>query len=37
MAVIRTSHIDLHDNGNGAYAYVAQPDDRPSSIRGLYA
>jgi carboxymethylenebutenolidase len=27
MAVIRTSHIDLHVNGNGAYAYVAQPDD----------
>src|SRR5690348_1011057 len=27
MAVIRTSHIDLRVNGNGAYAYIAQPDD----------
>lgn len=27
MAVIRTSNVDLHVNGNGAYAYVAQPDD----------
>jgi carboxymethylenebutenolidase len=27
MAVIRTSHVDLKVNGNGAYAYVAQPDD----------
>ncbi|MBE3559731.1 MAG: dienelactone hydrolase family protein [Ktedonobacteraceae bacterium] len=27
MAVIRTSHVDLHINGNGAYAFVAQPDD----------
>ncbi len=27
MAVIRTSHVDLKINGDGAYAYVAQPDD----------
>ncbi len=27
MAVVRTSKIDLPVNGNGAYAYVAQPDD----------
>jgi carboxymethylenebutenolidase len=27
MAVIRTSNVDLKVNGNGAYAYVAQPDD----------
>lgn len=27
MAVIRTSQVDLHVNGEGAYAYVAQPDD----------
>ena len=27
MAVLRTSKVDLHVNGNGAYAYVAQPDD----------
>ncbi len=27
MAVIRTSNVDLQVNGNGAYAYVAQPDD----------
>ncbi|HLG64709.1 MAG TPA: dienelactone hydrolase family protein [Ktedonosporobacter sp.] len=27
MAVVRTSKIDLHVNGNGAYAFVAQPDD----------
>lgn len=27
MAVIRTSHIDLRVNGEGAYAYIAQPDD----------
>ena len=27
MAVIRTSHVDLKVNGDGAYAYVAQPDD----------
>lgn len=27
MAVIRTSNVDLRVNGNGAYAYVAQPDD----------
>lgn len=27
MAVVRTSKVDLHVNGNGAYAYVTQPDD----------
>ncbi len=27
MAVVRTSRVDLHVNGNGAYAVVAQPDD----------
>lgn len=27
MAVIRTSHVDLKVNGDGAYAYVAEPDD----------
>src|SRR5437660_8633999 len=27
MAVVRTSNVDLKVNGNGAYAYVAQPDD----------
>jgi carboxymethylenebutenolidase len=27
MAVIRTSKVDLPVNGDGAYAYVAQPDD----------
>ena len=27
MAVIRTSNVDLKGNGDGAYAYVAQPDD----------
>lgn len=27
MAVLRTSNVDLKVNGNGAYAYVAQPDD----------
>ncbi len=27
MAVLRTSNVDLQVNGNGAYAYVAQPDD----------
>lgn len=27
MAVIRTANVDLHVNGSGAYAYVAQPDD----------
>src|ERR1700693_6212512 len=27
MAVVRTSNVDLQVNGNGAYAYVAQPDD----------
>lgn len=27
MALIRTSHVDLKINGDGAYAYVAQPDD----------
>src|SRR6058998_1820396 len=27
MAVVRTSRVDLPVNGNGAYAYVAQPDD----------
>ncbi len=27
MAVIRTSKVPLPVNGNGAYAYVAQPDD----------
>src|SRR5438067_6338211 len=28
MAVIRTSNVDLKVNGDGAYAYVAQPDDK---------
>jgi carboxymethylenebutenolidase len=27
MAVIRTSRIDLQINGDGAYAFIAQPDD----------
>lgn len=27
MAVVRTSTVDLHVNGNGAYAFVAQPND----------
>ncbi len=27
MTVIRTSRVDLHVNGSGAYAIVAQPDD----------
>src|SRR5947209_15194424 len=27
MAVIRTFNVDLKVNGDGAYAYVAQPDD----------
>jgi len=27
MAVVRTSKVDLHVNGNGAYAFLAQPDD----------
>ena len=27
MAVVRTSNVDLKGNGDGAYAYVAQPDD----------
>jgi carboxymethylenebutenolidase len=27
MAVIRTSQVDLNVNGEGAYAYMAQPDD----------
>lgn len=27
MAVVRTSHVDLKVNGDGAYAFVAQPDD----------
>lgn len=27
MAVVRTSKVDLHVNGDGAYAFVAQPDD----------
>lgn len=27
MAIIRTSKVDLKVNGNGAYAFVAQPDD----------
>jgi carboxymethylenebutenolidase len=27
MALIRTSQVDLKINGDGAYAYVAQPDD----------
>lgn len=27
MAVVRTSNVDLKVNGDGAYAYVAQPDD----------
>jgi carboxymethylenebutenolidase len=27
MAVIRTSNVDLKVNGDGAYAFVAQPDD----------
>lgn len=27
MAVVRTTQVNLHVNGNGAYAFVAQPDD----------
>lgn len=27
MTVIRNSHVDLHVNGDGAYAYIAEPDD----------
>ncbi len=27
MAVVRTSNVDLKVNGDGAYAFVAQPDD----------
>lgn len=27
MAVVRNSKVDLHINGNDAYAFVAQPDD----------
>ncbi len=27
MAVVRTSKVDLHVNGDNAYAFVAQPDD----------
>lgn len=27
MTVVRTSKVDLHVNGNGAYAFIAQPDD----------
>jgi carboxymethylenebutenolidase len=27
MAVVRTSNVDLQVNGDGAYAFVAQPDD----------
>lgn len=27
MAVVRTSQVDLHVNGKGAVAYIAQPDD----------
>ncbi|GAC1633454.1 MAG: dienelactone hydrolase family protein [Ktedonobacteraceae bacterium] len=27
MSVVRTSQVDLHVNGDGAYAFVAQPDD----------
>ena len=27
MTVVRTSNVDLKVNGDGAYAYVAQPDD----------
>jgi carboxymethylenebutenolidase len=27
MAVLRTSRLDLQINGEGAYAFVAQPDD----------
>ena len=27
MSVVRTSKVDLHVNGDGAYAFVAQPDD----------
>ncbi len=27
MPVVRTSKVDLHVNGDGAYAFVAQPDD----------
>jgi carboxymethylenebutenolidase len=30
MTVLRTSHVDLHINGDGAYAYVAEPDDEAS-------
>ncbi len=27
MAVVRTSKLDLHVNGDGAYAYITEPDD----------
>jgi carboxymethylenebutenolidase len=27
MTVIRTTNVDLQINGEGAYAYLAQPDD----------
>lgn len=27
MAVLRTSHVELQVNGDGAYAYIAEPDD----------
>lgn len=27
MAIVRTSQVDLHVDGDGAYAYVAQPND----------
>ncbi len=30
MSVVRTSKVDLHINGDGAYAFVAQPDDDAS-------
>ncbi len=30
MSVVRTSKVDLHVNGDGAYAFVAQPDDDAS-------
>ena len=30
MSVVRTSKVDLHVNGDGAYAFVSQPDDDAS-------
>ncbi len=30
MAVIRTRNVDLKMNGDGAYAFIAEPDDNAS-------